>query len=233
MLVAVFAVAAMHILDIITGFWNPSKRWVTYRELSEEIIHSTWLYAVHGTPYDTGTNYDAIRYRTHLASCYNTRGLDRPMEANPHIISTNTDVIRESDFQTRRNLYLENRARPMFDWYTNRATHHKHLNRVWKTAILLSELTALILLIRQAAGDPYATFLIVLGALIVVATSWATAKKHSYLADLYENTTNKLEPLLGRLVATEGKEWGILVSLYENTLKESTIAWASFKLGHN
>ena len=73
----------------------------------------------------------------------------------------------------------------------------------------------------------------ILGALIAAAASLSGAKQHPYLASIYKDTATNLENRVQGLKNANEKEWGTLVTGYENTLQEATKQWGAFRLGHN
>lgn len=234
LLVALFATIMMFILDITASLYKPTKKWVTCRMLSEDIKRATWLYAVHGSPYDTeNTANDTSKYRSDLLKYSKQQNL-KPYGANSYYISPNTKIIRESSFTRREEIYLHNRAKPMLEWYRKRATHHRRLGWLWKTILTISEITAIVLLAGQATGVWGSNLSAILGALLAAGTSWSAAKKHPILANLYKNTVTELEKLLPDLKNyPKEKDWGYLVGKYEETLKEATEKWGEFRLNNN
>lgn len=234
LLVALFATIMMFILDITASLYKPTKKWVTCRMLSEDIKRATWLYAVHGSPYDTeNTANDTSKYRADLLKYSRQQDL-KPYSVNPHYISPNTKVIRESSFTRREEIYLHNRAKPMLEWYRKRATHHRRLGWLWKTILTISEVTAIVLLAGQATGVWGSNLSAILGAFFAAGTSWSAAKKHPILANLYKNTVTELEKWLPDLKNyPKERDWGYLVGKYEETLKEATEKWGEFRLNNN
>lgn len=121
----------------------------------------------------------------------------------------------------------------MLNWYKARATHHKRLGALWKTLLTLAQLTTITLLVGQLAGWWHMDLSSILGALIAAAASLSGAKQHPYLASIYKDTATNLENRVQGLKNANEKEWGTLVTGYENTLQEATKQWGAFRLGHN
>lgn len=232
--IALAATMLVFILDIIVRLYKPTNKWVAYRTLTEGVKSTTWLYAVHGSPYDTeNTANDTFRYRSDLLRYFKKQNLN-PYNANPHYISPNTKVIRESSFTRREEIYLHNRAKPMLEWYKRRATHHRRLGWFWKTILTLSEVTAIVLLAGQATGVWGSNLSTILGAFLAAGTSWSAAKKHPILATLYKNTVTELEKLLSDLKNyPKEQDWGYLVGKYEEILTGATKKWGEFRLNNN
>lgn len=234
LLVALFATVIVFMLNVIVGLYKPTKKWVTYRTLSEDVKRATWLYAVHGSPYDTeNTANDTSKYRSDLLKYSKQQNL-KPYGVNSHYISPNTKVIRESSFTRREEIYLHNRAKPMLEWYRKRATHHRRLDWFWKIILTISEVTAIVLLAGQATGVWDSNLSAILGAFLAAGTSWSAAKKHPILANLYKNTVTELEKWLPELKNyPKEKDWGYLVGKYEEILTDATKKWGEFRLTNN
>ena len=234
LLVALFATIMVFMLDITASLYKPTKKWVTYRTLTEGVKRITWLYAVHGSPYDTeNTANDTFKYRSDLLKYSKQQNL-KPYSANSYYISPNTKVIRESSFTRREEIYLHNRAKPMLEWYRKRVTHHRRLGWFWKIILTISEVTAMVLLAGQATGVWGSNLSAILGAFLAAGTSWSAAKKHPILANLYKNTITELEKWLPELKNyLKEQDWGYLVGKYEEILEESTQKWGEFRLNNN
>lgn len=234
LLVALFATVMVFMLDVIVGLYKPTKKWVTCRTLAEGVKSNTWLYAVHGSPYDTeNTANDTSKYRSDLLKHSKQQNL-KPYGATSYYISPNTKIIRESSFTRREEIYLHNRAKPMLEWYRKRATHHRRLGWFWKITLTISEITAIALLAGQATGAWGANLSAILSAFLAAGTAWTAAKKHPILANLYKNTVTELEKRLPDLKNyPKEQDWGYLVYKYEETLKEATEKWGDFRLNNN
>ena len=232
--IALAATILVFILDIIIRLYKPTKKWVTYRTLTEDVKSSTWLYAAHGSPYDTENNAnDTSKYRADLLKYSKQQDL-KLYSVNTHYISPNTKIIRESSFTRREEIYLHNRAKPMLEWYRKRATHHRRLGWFWKTILTISEVTAIVLLAGQATGVWGSNLSAILGAFLAAGTSWSAAKKHPILANLYKNTVTELEKWLPELKNyPKEKDWGYLVGKYEEILTDATKKWGEFRLNNN
>lgn len=212
---------------------KPTREWVSARETAENIKRHTWLYAVRGAPYDKGDDADnAFKYHTHLIEVSKQKGMIRYPAASCET-TPSTAVIRDGSFTRRQSIYLEHRARPILAWYKARATHHKRFGMLWKTLLILAQLTAMTLLVGQLAGWWRIDLSSILGALIAAAASWSGAKQHPYLASIYKDTAANLENRIQGLKNADEKEWGTLVTGYEDTLQEATKQWGAFRLGHN
>ena len=232
--IALAATILVFLFGLISGVYKPTKKWVTYRTLTEDVKRSTWLYAAHGSPYDTGNNAnDTSKYRTDLIKYSRQQDL-KLYSVNPHYISPNTKVIRESSFTRREEIYLHNRAKPMLEWYRKRATHHRRLGWFWKITLTISEVTAIVLLAGQATGVWGSNLSAILGAFLAAGTSWSAAKKHPILANLYKNTVTELEKWLPELKNyPKEQDWGYLVGKYEEILTNATKQWGEFRLNNN
>ena len=232
--IALSATILVFMLDVIVGLYKPTKKWVTCRTLAEGVKSTTWLYAVHGSPYDTeNTANDTSKYRSDLLKHSKQQNL-KPYGATSYYISPNTKIIRESSFTRREEIYLHNRAKPMLEWYRKRATHHRRLGWFWKTTLTISEVTAIMLLAGQATGVCVSNLSAILGAFLAAGTSWSAAKKHPILANLYKNTVTELEKWLPELKNyPKEKDWGYLVGKYEEILTDATKKWGEFRLNNN
>lgn len=232
--IALTTTILVFILDLVAGVYKPTKKWVTYRTLTEDVKSSTWLYATHGSPYDTENNAnDTSKYRADLFKYSRQQDL-KPYSVNPNYISPNTKVIRESSFTRREEIYLHNRAKPMLEWYRKRATHHRRLGWFWKTILTISEVTAIVLLAGQATGVWGSNLSAILGVFLAASTSWSVAKKHPILANLYKNTVTELEKWLPELKNyPKEQDWGYLVGKYEEILTNATKKWGEFRLNNN
>lgn len=235
LLSALFATVMVFVLDITASLYKPTKKWVTCRTLTEDVKSSTWLYAAHGSPYDTENNAnDTSKYRADLLKYSRQQDLTLYSVNPPHYISPNTKVIRESSFTRREEIYLHNRAKPMLEWYRKRATHHRRLGWFWKITLTISEVTAIVLLAGQATGVWGSNLSAILGAFLAAGTSWSAAKKHPILANLYKNTVTELEKLLPDLKNyPKEQDWGYLVGKYEEILTNATKQWGEFRLNNN
>lgn len=232
---------------------KPTREWVIARSVAEKIKTCTWLYAVHGTPYDTGNDVeDTLRYRidlaiagqafqlAHIPSRTHTRKhtltrvyTQQKKPAKGIGVTAETTIIRQTRFQERKETYLQGRAYPMLDWYKARATHHKKLGALWKTILTLAQLTTITLLTGQIAGWWHIDLSAILGALIAAVTSWSETKQHPHLANLYKGTAENLENQVYELENADEKQWGALTNKYERTLTGATTEWGAFRLGHN
>lgn len=212
---------------------KPTREWVGARETAENIKRHTWLYAVRGAPYDKGEDADnAFKYHTYLIGVSKQKGMRRYPAVSCEV-TPSTAAIRDGSFTRRQSIYLEHRAQPMLAWYKARTTHHKRLGLLWKTVLTLSQLTTITLLVGQLAGWWHVDLSSILGALIAAAASWSGAKQHPYLASIYKDTATNLGDRIQGLKNANEKEWGTLVTRYEDTLQEATKQWGAFRLGHN
>lgn len=225
--------AAILLLEIYTSCARSTRNWVRARETVENIKRHTWLYAVHGAPYDQGDDADdAFKYHTYLIGISKQEGMRRYPAVSCEV-TPSTAAIRDSSFSQRQSIYLEHRAHPMLNWYKERATHHKRLGVLWKTVLTLAQLTAMTLLVGQLSGWWHVDLSSILGSLIAAAASWSGAKQHPYLASIYKDTATNLGDWVQGLKNADEKEWGTLVTGCEETLQGATKQWGAFRLGHN
>lgn len=245
--------ALILIIETYTSSTKPTREWVEARSVAENIKTCTWLYAAHGSPYNTGNDAeDNLRYRIDLArngQKFQVGHIPAHTHTRRHTLSrvqtqqrkpaegvgvtAEATIIRQTGFQERKETYLQGRAHPMLNWYKARATHHKRLGVLWKTILTLAQLTAITLLVGQLAGWWHVDLSSILGALIAAAASWSGAKQHPYLATIYKATVANLGNRIQGLKNADEKEWGTLVTRYEDTLQEATKQWGAFRLGHN
>lgn len=245
--------ALILIVQAYSSVTKPTREWVEARSAAENIKTCTWLYAVHGSPYDTGNDTeDNLKYRIDLAKAgqkfqlahihnraYTRRHtlsrvqMQQKAPAKGVGVTAETNIIRQTKFQERKGTYLAGRAHPMLNWYKARATHHKRLGAFWKTVLTLAQLTAIALPIGQIAGWWHVDLTAILGALIGAAASWSEAKQHPHLANLYKFTAVNLENQVHDLENADEKQWGALTNKYEHTLTKATTEWGAFRLGHN
>lgn len=225
--------ALILIIETYVSATKPTRRWVSARETAENIKRHTWLYAVRGAPYDQGDDADnAFKYHTYLIRLSKQEGMRRYPAVSCEV-TPSTAAIRDSSFSRRQSIYLEHRAHPILAWYKARAVHHKRLGVLWKTVLMLAQLTAMTLLVGQLSGWWHVDLSSILGALIAAAASWSGAKQHPYLASIYKDTATNLGDRIQGLKNAGEKEWGTLVKGYEDTLQEATKQWGAFRLGHN
>ena len=187
---------------------KPTQEWVSAREAAENIKRHTWLYAVRGAPYDVGDDADnAFKYHTHLIGVSKQKGMKRYPAVSCEV-TPSAAVIRDGSFTRRQSIYLEHRARPILAWYKARATHHKRFGMLWKTLLILAQLTDMTLLVGQLAGWWHVDLSSILGALIAAAASWSGAKQHPHLTTIYKDTVTNLENRIQGLKNADKKEWG-------------------------
>lgn len=232
---------------------KPTREWVETRSAAENIKTCTWLYAVHGSPYDTGNDTeDNLQYRIDLAGAgqkFQLAHIPTRTYTRRHTISriraqqkkpakgvgvtVETNIIRQTGFQERKETYLKGRAQPMLNWYKARATHHKKIGALWKTILIIAQLTAITLPIGQIAGWWNVDLSAIIGALIAAVASWSETKQHPHLANLYKGTAVNLENQVHELEDSDEKQWGALTNKYERTLTKATTEWGAFRLGQN
>lgn len=207
--------------------------WYGGRAIAESAKTLAWRYMVCAEPYlrecaleDVDRQFIlhlelVLRARKHLGAA-----LGGSASSGEQITHRMRDV-RQSDIETRKRTYLQDRVTEQRDWYGKRAEANNRAATMWIIAVASSKILAIasaILLVRwPGSGVNIAPVFVALGAALM---AWSQVKRHQELAQSYALAAHELGFILAKEdhIKTD-KELSDFVLDTENAISREHILW--------
>lgn len=180
--------------------FNFEKKWYKYRALTESIKTITWRFAMKAEPFTGGSDLnDAKKFHEYIESAIS--GADYALktkrvsnEREGEDVINELRVIRNEDYQCRRDFYSVNRIVDQRDWYAAKSVFNKSKARKWAVCTVCFYLI-LIAVSGWNALNPEKVFVIPVDILTTVVASvigWNQTKKYQELSASYQLTAHEI-----------------------------------------
>ncbi|TVO39444.1 DUF4231 domain-containing protein [Vibrio algivorus] len=192
-------------LSIFLGIKKYEKNWYNGRAVAESIKTATWRYSMRAVPFGDAASVHSRRseFRNMLNNILRTNNelgeyIGEHQDTNEQI-TTEMNSIRALSLDERKAVYLKNRIDEQRQWYAQKASNNKKMQRRWFCAISATQLAAIsCVLLRIAYPDwlywPTDTFVLLASFCI----SWVQLKKFNELSSAYSLTAQEIGIIRGQ-----------------------------------
>lgn len=205
---------------------HPERAWYDGRALAESVKTLSWKYAVGGDPFPTmeaNPQSVFVHRLVELKSRYPK--LDLAAVSGEYLTPWMSNLRVES-LAIRRQTYIEHRALDQQTWYEAKAKENKQRARVWKSILLLLELSGAVLALVESLNylDLFFTPTVAAGTGAIVA--WLETRQHDQLARAYSTTVSDLAAALTKLrAATSETDWAVEMNDAEDAISREHTLW--------
>ncbi|MFI6094258.1 DUF4231 domain-containing protein [Lentzea sp. NPDC051213] len=207
--------------------WNlkPEDDWKSGRAVAEAIKSLAWRFSVAGNPFP----HDLPKARQELAAqtadVVRKNGQNLAMDsANPSATPQMTE-LRGRPFEERRRQYIECRVRDQKIWYSKKSRSNKDRASLWRGALILGELLAILLAGGRAVGFWDVDISGVMAAAVAGGAAWLGVKQHETLRLSYGAAATNLALQEERLADADEREWAAMVADTEEAISREHAAW--------
>jgi len=195
-IVTAVLVGVATLVSIAIKFWHFQDSWYGGRAIAESTKTVAWKYTVRAAPFN-GELSDANKLLS--ANLREILRSQRRLNVNLDAVSANTQLtsemstLRAAPLNKRIDAYKSGRVASQKEWYSAKAATHKTRSRQFFGALILSELTALVIAILYVAYSPGQINLVgVVAAIAIATTSWLQTRDHETLSIVYSFTSHEL-----------------------------------------
>ncbi|MGC5346555.1 DUF4231 domain-containing protein [Streptomyces sp. DT24] len=229
----VLAYAGVLIATYLSARRQAKSHWQLNRSAAEFIKSVCWRYAVHGSPFDTGTQHPeavfANRLEEGLQELRKVGWVD-PRERQEDSGGLITDAMRElraKAFTVRKETYVRDRLIDQRGWYRRRQEVSRRATFLWSTAIAVLTGLALVLgLLRTFSVTGSFALTGVLSAAAAACLAWYEMRRHHPLISAHSLVEKELEALQVAMETTlTERHWPVAVFETERIVSPQHTDW--------
>ncbi|HIF9455031.1 TPA: DUF4231 domain-containing protein [Photobacterium damselae] len=192
-------------LSIFLGVMRYEKRWYNGRAVAESIKTSTWRYSMRAAPFENAESVHIIKseFRNLLNSILRTNRelgdyIGEHQDTNDQI-TNEMDQVRALSVEERKRYYIKHRVDEQRLWYATKASYNKKMQRVWFTAIVIAQASAITCVLARIAYPNWTHW--PTDTLVLIASfciSWTQLKKFNELSSAYSLTAQEIGIIKGQ-----------------------------------
>ncbi|WP_329212628.1 DUF4231 domain-containing protein [Streptomyces sp. NBC_00683] len=233
------SVAVLAYLGVLVTTYLASRRkakshWQLNRSAAEYIKSNCWRYAVHGSPFDTGTHHPEAVFANRLEDGLQELrkvGWDDPREemtdGGGGLITESMRELRDKAFTVRKETYIRDRLIEQRRWYRRRRQVSRRGAFVWSSTIAALTLPALVLALLQAFGTA-GSFALTgsLSAAAAACLAWNEMRRHHPLVSAHSLVEDDLENMQAAMETTlTERQWAAAVFETERIVSPEHTDW--------
>lgn len=220
-----FVVAALAELALIR--FQPERDWYAGRAVAESTKTLAWRFAVQGEPFGPNlTEQEAEALLRTRVSEVLQRGKDRINVGPGDAVLTESMLeLRRSPFPERKDAYLEQRTEEQRTWYSSNAQKNEVRATVWRYALLLGELLAIVAAALSLGRDEPFDFAGIVAAFVAGGAAWLAIKQHSQLTSAYRVAAGELAVQADVLRGVSAGDWPQAVADAEEAISREHTMW--------
>lgn len=224
-LLVAFVAAALAELALIR--FQPERDWYAGRAVAESTKTLAWRFAVQGEPFGPSvTEREAeVLLRTRVTEVLQ-RGKDRINVGPGDAVLTDSMLeLRRAPFPVRRDAYLAHRTEEQRNWYSSNARKNETRATVWRYALLLGELLAIVAAAVSLGRDEPFDFAGIVAAFVAGGAAWLAIKQHSQLTSAYRVAAGELAVQADILRGVTAEDWPQAVADAEEAISREHTMW--------
>jgi len=232
--VSAFLLAATLIITWINRAQHYDKSWYESRAIAESVKTLTWRYMMQTEPFPPAGDSDAAQ-KSFAGELQRVRKTHAHAAADltdftgaPTVLSHYMEKIRNADWQTRKQEYLQQRLEPERIWYEANARRASSESERWLWAVIAVQVLALFFAVvppswHVALFNPV-TLLSMIASII---TAWSQAKRHDEVAHSYASVAQILGDLQGMadIEAKDAASFANFVIKVEDAIAKERAHW--------
>ncbi|MFB6778542.1 DUF4231 domain-containing protein [Streptomyces sp. NPDC056352] len=233
------AVGALAYLGVLVTTYVASRRkakshWQLNRSAAEFIKSMCWRYAVHGSPFDTGTQHPEAVFANRLEEgLQELRKVgwadprDEMNDAGSGLITESMRELRSRAFTVRKETYVRDRLIEQRRWYRRRQQVSRRGAFVWSSAIAALTTPALTLSLLQTFGAARSFALTgALSAAAAACLAWNEMRRHHPLISAHSLVEKDLESMQAAMeTSLTERQWPVAVFETERIVSPEHTDW--------
>ncbi|MFF1894695.1 DUF4231 domain-containing protein [Streptomyces sp. NPDC058206] len=210
------------------------SHWQLNRSAAEFIKSMCWRYAVHGSPFDTGTQHPEAVFANRLEEgLQELRKVgwvdprDEMGDAGGGLITESMRELRSRAFTVRKETYIRDRLIEQRRWYRRRQHVSRRGALVWSSAIAALTTPALALSLLQAFGAARSFALTgALSAAAAACLAWNEMRRHHPLISAHSLVEKDLESMQAAMeTSLTERQWPVAVFETERIVSPEHTDW--------
>ncbi|MGY5034565.1 DUF4231 domain-containing protein [Streptomyces sp. 900116325] len=232
-------IGALAYLGVLFTTYAASRRkakshWQLNRSAAEFIKSMCWRYAVHGTPFDTGTQHPEAVFANRLEEgLQELRKVgwvdprDEMSDAGGGLITESMRELRSRAFTVRKETYVRDRLIEQRRWYRRRQHASRRGALVWSSAIAALTMPALALSLLQTFGAARSfTLTGALSAAAAACLAWNEMRRHHPLISAHSLVEKDLESMQAAMeTSLTERQWPVAVFETERIVSPEHTDW--------
>lgn len=227
-LIALVSFAVALAAELYVAITRPERTWYEGRAVAESVKTLAWRYMVRGESFEDIDDPEADRIlQREITGILNGVDLELGVvEATGPQVTEAMRAVRRSDYQTRRQIYLEQRIRDQEEWYSRKQAWNAQRGHRWLITTIMFEFLGLLGGAVWAFADVSFDFIGVFAAFAATITAWVQAKQYQTLATAYGITTQELGMVLSEAeLVTSEAGWADFVGESEEAISREHTLW--------
>ena len=223
-IISVVSLTIVAVTRLMQRFVGYESSWHSARAVAEAIRSLSWQYASGGSVFQGVSLEQAnIRFLDEVGELPIPSAAANTSEPEP--ITNAMQELRDSTFETRRDVYVDKRLSGQLDWYLAKAEFASRRGRLWDWMFVGSASLAVVFGIAQVTGAIEVGLVSLFGLTAAVIGTWTGVNQFGSLQATYTNTAVQLEPMLRKAGELGETEWPAFITATEEIMAAEHRIW--------
>jgi hypothetical protein len=216
------------------------NHWYIGRAIAESIKTLTWRYITRGEPFVDDASQEIVdgKFCSILATMLKENGGDIdliPLQQNFELqITEKMRVLRNSEFNQRKELYVENRVKDQLNWYQKKAKFNKDKGNTYFVILVFCQSIAMIYSLVLIKFPDLFNGVPLITSIAASVIAWTQVKQFEEFAQAYSTTAQEISLILTQLpYVTDENKFSVFVGDTENAFSREHTLWLARKDVYN
>lgn len=219
---------------------KPEKIWYESRALAESANTLTWRFIMGAKPFDFHQTKENVEsnFINELKELWklnkmNDKKIDKTLREDSQITEWMQN-IRRSDFEIKKDHYLQLRIEDQLNWYEKKKEFNKKRARSFSIGSFVAYVAAIIIACLQITGTALPQWssepILMLAAGLV---GWTQAKRYSELASSYALTSREISDIKDDIDKITKEQFSNFVNNSERAFSREHTQWTARRLDYS
>ncbi|WP_347711984.1 DUF4231 domain-containing protein [Olsenella uli] len=230
---ALFGFCIAFFSEIISWIHRPEEKWYNGRAVAESIKTLVWRYSIGADPFQLELEEECVRdlLGERISKVLKEVPGGILVTTSDPFITSGMESLRKSSFEKRRDVYVEGRTKDQQEWYNRKAKYNQQRAIIWKVALVLIELAALVFAAMRITGGWDIDLSGFMAAFIAAAGGWIAVKQFSSLGAAYAVAAKELSIQINKLTNTPEADWALVAADAEEAISREHTMWLASRTG--
>ena len=225
---------------IYSALSKPEQTWYESRALAESTNTLTWRFIMGAKPFSSHQTKENVEsnFINELKELWklnkmNDKKIDKTLREGSQITEWMQN-IRRSDFEIKKDHYLQLRIEDQLNWYEKKKEFNKKRARSFSIGSFVAYVVAIVIAYSQITGTvlpPWSSEPILMLAAGLVG--WTQAKKYSELASSYALTSREISGIKDDIKKITKEQFSDFVNSSERAFSREHTQWTARRLDYS
>ena len=216
------------------------NNWYIGRAIAESIKTLTWRYVTKGEPFIDDISQEEVdrKFCNILTEILKENGGDldlTPQQQSFELqITEKMRILRNDEFNKRKEMYIENRVKDQLNWYQRKAKYNKDNGMKYFWILISCQSIAMIYSLILIKSPEFFNGVPLITSIAASIIAWTQVKQFEEFAQAYGTTAQEISLILTQLpYITDENKFAVFVGDTENAFSREHTLWLARKDVYN